>query len=96
MPRSLQEMQFCLCAVVRTDFPRPIKVGIYVVLFGVVFLGTSLSSLSAKREPTSVLWAQGGQSNLKSRYNFTKFLHDFVPGRLKIKNIKSNENDINV
>ena len=54
-PRSLWEMQFWLFAdALLADFPRPIKVGIYVVsFFRVVFLGTSLSSLSAKKEPSS-------------------------------------------
>ena len=83
MPRSLQEMQFCLCAAVRTDFPRPIKVGIYVVLFGVVFLGTSLSSLSAKREPTSVLWAQGGQSNFEAALRFHEISPRFCPWKIE-------------
>ena len=49
--RSLHEMQFWLFAdALLADFPRPIKVGIYVVLFfSVAFEGTSLSSLSAKK-----------------------------------------------
>ena len=48
-------------------------------------------SVCQKRTNFCSVGTRGPKKILKPRYDFTKFLHGFVPG---IKNIKSHENDI--